>query len=191
MKNLKIKKNKGFTLIEMIVVISIIAILAAIIGATINKNIRQARIEKARTELLQLVTAINLARSNEGVKTISEVTEKTGTSWYYWGSAEQFNAARADSWDKISKKSGINVRRLLYDPWGYPYQINEFEVTNQTTGVCDTDRVGSEDHIYYVFPYATDYCKANPNPRYVPGWEYKYKADMEPDCQGGWWCGKN
>ncbi len=50
--------KKGFTLIEVIVVIAVVAILAAILTPTIAKQIQDSRISRARNEVLVIGAAI-------------------------------------------------------------------------------------------------------------------------------------
>ena len=57
----KIKSNKGFTLIEVIVVIALLAILAGIVLVAINpaQNSADARNVKRRADVLQILNAVN------------------------------------------------------------------------------------------------------------------------------------
>jgi len=51
-------KQKGFTLIEMVVVLAVVAILAAILVPTIAKNIQDANITRAQNETQVIAAAI-------------------------------------------------------------------------------------------------------------------------------------
>ncbi len=51
-------KQKGFTLIEMVVVLAVVAILAAILVPTIAKNIQDANIARAQNETIVIAAAI-------------------------------------------------------------------------------------------------------------------------------------
>jgi len=51
-------KQKGFTLIEMVVVLAVVAILAAILVPTIAKNIQDANISRAQNETQVIAGAI-------------------------------------------------------------------------------------------------------------------------------------
>ncbi len=53
-----LKENGGFTLIEVIVVIAVVAILAAILTPTIAKQIQDSRISRAKNETLVIGAAI-------------------------------------------------------------------------------------------------------------------------------------
>ncbi len=78
----KIAKNKGFTLIEILVVIGIIALLAAIVIIAINpaRQFAQARNSQRTSNLNTILNAIgqNLA-DNKGVTTCSGITAATTT----------------------------------------------------------------------------------------------------------------
>lgn len=52
------KKSSGFTLIEMVVVLAVVAILAAILTPTIAKNINDAKISRANNEAQVIAAAI-------------------------------------------------------------------------------------------------------------------------------------
>jgi prepilin-type N-terminal cleavage/methylation domain-containing protein len=52
------KRNSGFTLIEMVVVLAVVAILAAILTPTIAKNINDAKIARANNEVQVIAAAI-------------------------------------------------------------------------------------------------------------------------------------
>ena len=54
------KKHKGFTLIELIVVMSIIGVLATLIINNLNDARARARDSKRKTELTQLKTALRI-----------------------------------------------------------------------------------------------------------------------------------
>ncbi len=51
-------KNKGFTLIEMVVVLAVIAILAAILVPAVKKSINDAKIARAQNETQVIAAAI-------------------------------------------------------------------------------------------------------------------------------------
>ncbi|MDH3259048.1 MAG: prepilin-type N-terminal cleavage/methylation domain-containing protein, partial [Deltaproteobacteria bacterium] len=47
---MKVRKNEGFTLVEVVVVIAVVAILAAILAPSIVKHIDDSKIAKAKNE---------------------------------------------------------------------------------------------------------------------------------------------
>ncbi|WP_066676757.1 type II secretion system protein [Clostridium septicum] len=83
MDNKKNKKKKGFTLVEMIAVMGIIAILATILVPKVIGYIKEARktevIDQARKVVLA-VESINIKLSNSLTKdnTVSDVISKSG-----------------------------------------------------------------------------------------------------------------
>ena len=63
----KAGNSRGFTLIEMLVVIAIIAILAAILFPVINSAREKARQAQCRTNLMQLVQQLKVYRTDYGM----------------------------------------------------------------------------------------------------------------------------
>jgi general secretion pathway protein G len=102
-------KIKGFTLIEVMVVVVILSILAAIVVPKIMDRPEQARSTKAKSDVRALEAALNLYRldnmiyptTDQGLEAL--VTEPT-------------DAPEPKNW-----KAGGYLDRLPADPWGNPY----------------------------------------------------------------------
>lgn len=100
----------GFSLIEILVVVVIIGILAAVIVPRVMDEPDRARVTKARQDVQSLVTALNMYKLDN----------------YQYPSTEQGLEAlvrqpsgqpEAPNW-----KPGGYIDRLPNDPWGRPYQ---------------------------------------------------------------------
>ena len=143
------EKHKGFTIVELLIVIVVIAVLAAVTVAAYNGIQNRSRETKVAADIRNLENAIRVARNNTS-QTLRDITGSTYTA----GSCRpaslpdgtdlltlpsnhacwvQYNLTL----DRISVASGINVRGLL-DPWGWPYSIDENEGEN---GGCGRDSV--------------------------------------------------
>ncbi|HIP53146.1 MAG TPA: type II secretion system protein GspG [Chromatiales bacterium] len=102
-------RASGFTLIEVMVVVVILSILAAIIVPKIMDRPEQARITKARQDIRALEAALNLYKldnfsypsTDQGLEAL--VSKPAGTP-------------EAKNW-----KAGGYLDRLPKDPWGNPY----------------------------------------------------------------------
>jgi general secretion pathway protein G len=68
MKNLKYRLSKGFTLIELMVVISIISLLSSIVLASVKEVREKARATKFRAEVDQFINALELYRADNKKK---------------------------------------------------------------------------------------------------------------------------
>ncbi len=101
----------GFTLIEILVVVVILGILAAVIVPKIMDKPEQARVAKAKTDIRSLETALDLYRlDNFSYPTTEQGLEALVTMPV--GSPEPKN------W-----KAGGYVKQLNKDPWGNPYKF--------------------------------------------------------------------
>ena len=102
-------KYKGFTLIEVMVVVVILSILAAIVVPKIMDRPEQARITKAKSDIRALEAALNLYRldnmlypsTDQGIEAL--VSQPSGSP-------------EPKNW-----KEGGYLDRLPVDPWGNPY----------------------------------------------------------------------
>jgi general secretion pathway protein G len=107
----RILNPKGFTMIELMVVIVILGILAAIIAPKLVGRTDEARITKARVDITNLETALKLYKLDNGVYPTTEQglqalveAPETGTAPRNW------------------REGGyLEKNRVPKDPWG-----NEF-----------------------------------------------------------------
>lgn len=104
------KIARGFTLVEVMVVVAILGILAALIVPKIIGRSDDARIVAAKQDVATLVAALKLYRldnqrypsTDQGLKALVEkpVSEPLPSNW----------------------KAGGYLDKLPRDPWGHPYQ---------------------------------------------------------------------
>ncbi len=117
--------ERGFTLIEVMVVVVILSILAAIIVPRIMDRPDKARIVKAQADIQALESALNLYRlDNHNYPSTDEGLE-----------ALVQKPASAPSW-----KEGGYIDRMPKDPWGQPYQY----LSPGTHGSVDIFSLGAD-----------------------------------------------
>lgn len=135
------KTKSGFTIVELLIVIVVIGILAAITIVAYNGIQDRARTTRRESDLTTYSKAIHLARINTG-KVLMDIT---GSGWSAGscgstsgnpGNVEPKNLAKThicwttyyDNLDKISAASGANLSGLKAgDPNGNPYTLDENE----------------------------------------------------------------
>jgi general secretion pathway protein G len=103
-------RHRGFTLIEIMVVVIIIGLLAAVIVPSVVGKVGEARVAKARQDIQALSTALTMYRldnfkyptSDQGLKAlIQQPADPTIRNW---------------------RKGGYISDGSLKDPWGFDYQ---------------------------------------------------------------------
>ncbi|HSW70247.1 MAG TPA: type II secretion system major pseudopilin GspG [Gammaproteobacteria bacterium] len=104
------KKSAGFTLIEVMVVVVILGILAAVIFPKIMSRPEQARIVKVKQDLLAIQSALDLYKLDNGMypttdQGLEALVQKPTSS------------PMPQNW-----KSDGYLQQLPVDPWGQAYQ---------------------------------------------------------------------
>ena len=107
MKNM-LHKQQGFTLIEVMVVVVILGILAAVLVPKVMDRPDQARITKARQDIRALEAALNLYKLDNYVY--------PSTDQGLEALVEKPSSPEPQNW-----KDGGYVDRLPLDPWKQPY----------------------------------------------------------------------
>lgn len=110
-------KEKGFTLIEMVVVLAVVAILAAILVPTIAKNIQDANIARAQNETQVIAGAIASFYKDLGRWPTSDGTSGNPDAHFLIysqgndtaaGNTSEWNQAHTDSSDTMENHLVVN-----------------------------------------------------------------------------------
>lgn len=119
-------RTKAFTLIELLVVISIIIVLLGLTGAGVFSAINKAKVQKAKTEMLNLLAAVKMYRSDTGVQP-GGITEKFlggNTKDSVYGTSTEDTAIVFGPYYEF-KESNSKMSGSYYtpvDPWGEEYK---------------------------------------------------------------------
>jgi len=99
--------RKGFTLIEILVVIAILATLASAVMMTLHKKPDEARVAKTKSDISSLEQALEVFRLDMQ----RYPTDEEGL---------QALVVAPDSED-VDRWKGPYIKRMENDPWGTPY----------------------------------------------------------------------
>jgi general secretion pathway protein G len=124
-------RQRGFTLIEIMVVVIIIGLMAAVITTTVMGRVDDARISKVKQDLRALEAALDLYKldnityptTDQGLKAL--VSKPAGADLPNW-------------------KTDGYVKRLSNDPWGEPYK---YEYPGTHGGQYDLYSLGADKQV--------------------------------------------
>ncbi len=148
------KPRHGFTLVELLIVIVVIAILAAISVVAYSGIQDRARMAKIQTDIQTLSKNIQMARAQSGT-TLMGITNSTYTAGSCVSKPAGADLAALPKTDScwvayynalkaIGNLTGTNLTGIV-DPWGRPYFIDENEGEN---GNCGYDNIA-----VYAIPF--------------------------------------
>ena len=141
MKKMSNNRSKAFTLIELLVVISIIAILASLAFPAVNGAIDSAKRAKAKSDTVQIVTAVKAYQAEYGKLPTAAVSsddkEEASHGWFQGNNDEIIRVLTGENHNSMNprritfletrpakgNKDGVGTDMKFYDPWGTPYAI--------------------------------------------------------------------
>ena len=103
------RREQGFTLVELMVVVVIIGLLATIVALNVLPSGDTARVQKAKADIATIEDALELYK----LQNISYPTTSQGLA--------ALSAAPAGLADPSRYQAGGYLKRLPNDPWGRPY----------------------------------------------------------------------
>jgi len=117
MKQLKLKNkanhnNKGFTLVELLIVMVILGLLSAIVAPRMFSKVSSAKVGTAKAQMQVLATALDSYRLDIG---------------YYPETLAELVSSSEESWD-----GPYFPKAIPQDPWKHDYQYSR--VTDENTG---------------------------------------------------------
>jgi len=170
----------GFTLIELMVVISIIGLFASVVLASVNDARLNAQYTIARANIKQLADLIEFAKGTK-LQTLPEITGsfcsecacRNGTvlptsNIHEYPTSHACFTSYLNIIDILNNSTGglYTIKNAPIDPWGAPFLFNENEGEG---GVCGMDNLASAgpNGIYYdsddvIYNIPSVKCGANP-----------------------------
>ncbi|QQD16912.1 type II secretion system major pseudopilin GspG [Spongiibacter nanhainus] len=105
----KLRRQQGFTLLEIMVVIVILGLLVAVVAPNVLQNQDRAMVEKARADIAALEQALDMYKLDNHVYPTTDQ-----------GLQALVKEPETGPQPKAYRSNGY-IKRLPEDPWGNPY----------------------------------------------------------------------
>jgi len=151
-------RRRGFTLLELMVVIAIIAVLAGLFLPALQSVLERAKKAQARNDVIQIVTAVNAFYAEYGrYPLVGTVTTPDATYGIVTSQSDGlFNELRAKAYSlntrqiqfispaedgtQTNPNGKIGSDSQFHDPWGNPYLIRiDADYDNQVVNPYTAD----------------------------------------------------
>lgn len=104
----KIKNNKGFSLVELIVVVAIMAVLMAVLVPTLVRNVEKTRVQKDKSAIAEVRQAVITAMAQEQFQDAKKNANGATVSGGKFALADLF-----DNTDDTSKSLATEVENTI------------------------------------------------------------------------------
>lgn len=124
------RARRGFTLLEVIVVVTIIALLAGVVGVNVFKTLGRGKIKVAETETASIAQAVSLYLVDQGLSRPPDDFELEALV--------------------VGEDPYIDTADAIVDPWQNPYIIispGEVHSTFDVVSMGEDGQLGTEDDI--------------------------------------------
>ncbi len=126
--------NKGFTLIELMVVLSIIGLLSSIVFTSLNSAREKAKVAKAQTEIKQLESAINMLYNETGFYPGMQSLSPCIQNPEIYLNTPEAGVSATDG--TFPSWRGPYMSTVPLDPWGTNYYYDPDYACGATTNGC-------------------------------------------------------
>ena len=166
------KNNKGYSLVEIITVVTIISILSAVLVPTLLHHIEKSRAGRDLSAMSEVANAVRLSISNQDIyDELTDVSTTNNISCY-------IDEDNENKYEKIITKKDPNgvVEQYTYGDYARQADEKAYYVAGKMRGVTITFVVNDQSH---EDPYVVDISKAIIN---------KYTDDPRPITDYTWLC---
>lgn len=134
--------KRGFTLVELLVVIAMIAIIAAAMATSVNAARRRAMVSRALQEIREMTNAILAYEQYAPGRTLKKVANSGWTDCKEDKMGMIMGKGETDNGEKLPVLyRGVVMDGYLRDPWGTPYQYSIVN-TSDLAGGGDAEASG-------------------------------------------------
>lgn len=121
-RNCGVIDRGGFTLVELLVVVAMIAIISGAFSVSVTSAMQRARVQKATGEVKSLTQAIlayeNYMDDGETLPTMERTEAKAGSIGFLLG-RETSGGYKVP----VLIQAALTEQGVMRDPWGHPYLI--------------------------------------------------------------------
>ena len=155
--------NQGFTLIELMVVVTMIAALMGAVTTSVSKARTRAKVSQATVECREITNAIlayeNYNKNHSLEEHIMEEQDaERGKLGFILGTGEQ--NANGEKIPVLYNAAMVNEKYIV-DPWGRPYRVT----IRKATGLANPDQVDSAARSMKMTVFAPNFTRLSPGER--------------------------